>query len=393
MQGTGKICLNFITFRNLSLPLTCISNVSQQQSLAGFRIQEKTFIIMDDPYCFRHPKNSAKVWKERGMQKRSDLIFALVIGLVLGLGTVVNAQSFENGNTKVWAFDKGKDKRKARVAVYGFSGQKRLGVSAEDFNPEKAKQYAQQSGLDRRGVLVESVHRNTAADRAGIKSGDLIVEIDGQPIESVRALQEKLQQIDYDRPATITVFRQGAPVQLSFTLEKSQNSEVWNFEEGAGFSRGRLGVFTQSLNAQLGEYFGVENGRGVLITSVVENSPAARAGLKAGDVIVEVNGVAINREGDVRRELGKIDSGQVRISVIRNRQRIDLMPVLEPRPMPPAFSKLSFKFPMEGQVFTIPALPAMPEMVIPEIVIPNFEFPKIEIPEFEPCDFDFTEFI
>src|SRR5262249_12572703 len=95
--------------------------------------------------------------------------------------------------------------------------------------------------------------------------------------------------------------------------------------------RGRLGIYPQELTEQLRQYFGVEKGRGVLVSSVIENTPASKVGLKAGDCICEVKGAPIGSIGELGKELAKVDSGEVRIVVVREHQRIELRPQLEPR--------------------------------------------------------------
>jgi C-terminal processing protease CtpA/Prc len=376
------------------------------------------------------------------------------------LSTAARAQTAQSDKTS------SSDKTDHTWVFAGPTDRKWIGITAVDYNPEKAKQ--DQNGGTRRGVMVRNVVGNTPAERAGLKKGDVIVEIDGQPVESIRALREKLQQIDFGKQVSMSIVRDGAPQQLNITLEKGpekafyfnfphngvrvyglQNHERslerarrateraqerakraqergqeaekraleraqtaieagkdWEgFGEGFGdyfvLHRGRLGVNTQGLTEQLGDFFGVEKGRGVLITSVRENSAAAKAGIKAGDVIVEINGIAVSSSSQLRRELAKIDSGEVRLTVIRNRQRIELRPILEPRPA----SAMLAPYAGLGQVYSMPAMPnfpVMPEMpampsvpaipALPELM-PDFSFPNIEIPEFEPCDFDITEFI
>src|SRR6185436_3436603 len=95
-------------------------------------------------------------------------------------------------------------------------------------------------------------------------------------------------------------------------------------------SNSRLGVATQDLTEQLGGYFGVENG-GVLISVVQKGGPADRAGFKAGDCIVGLNGIAIGDRKSFRKELKKVKSGEVQFDVIRDRQRIELRVMVEPR--------------------------------------------------------------
>jgi len=91
-------------------------------------------------------------------------------------------------------------------------------------------------------------------------------------------------------------------------------------------SRERLGVTVQSLTPELEEYFGARNG-GVLVSSVTPDSAAAKAGLKAGDVIISINGRSVTGSGDLMRELRDL-SGDVTVGILRDKQEITLKAVL-----------------------------------------------------------------
>jgi C-terminal processing protease CtpA/Prc len=109
-------------------------------------------------------------------------------------------------------------------------------------------------------------------------------------------------------------------------LPDGEKGEVFVWESGKdgsiffGSTR-QIGVGVSSLTKQLGDYFGVADGKGLLINSVNENSSAAKAGLKAGDVIVEVEGKAVGNIADLIRGLNEKKEGEVSLTVVRNRNR------------------------------------------------------------------------
>lgn len=105
---------------------------------------------------------------------------------------------------------------------------------------------------------------------------------------------------------------------------------VWNWEgqgpggDGMVFAFGnhrRIGVSTMQLTKQLADYFGVAEGTGVLVTAVTEDGPAAKAGVKAGDVITAVDGEKIDGAGDLTRTINKKKDGDVTITVIRKKDQ------------------------------------------------------------------------
>jgi len=103
----------------------------------------------------------------------------------------------------------------------------------------------------------------------------------------------------------------------------------------AYFGGTRLGVSAESLTDQLAEFFGVKDGKGVLVASVNENSVAARAGLKAGDVIIAVDDEKIDSVNALVTSLAKKE-GAVNLKIIRNRAEQNVTVTLEKRATPPA---------------------------------------------------------
>ena len=142
------------------------------------------------------------------------------------------------------------------------------------------------------------------------------------------------------------------------------------------FGNRRIGVSTQPLTRQLADYFGVKDG-GLLITSVNDNSPAAKAGLKAGDVITAVDGEKVTSPGDVSRAISKKEDGAVSLTIIRDRntRTVTVMPEKNPERtlMRPGTSG--------ARRIVIPSIqvPAIPEMNIrvPRIVVPAT--PQIDV--------------
>ena len=102
---------------------------------------------------------------------------------------------------------------------------------------------------------------------------------------------------------------------------------TWTMDEDVpfGLDRGYMGVNLDDLNEQMGEYFGVDGGKGALVTEVVEDSPAAKAGLKAGDVIVKVGEKDINSSGALYKAMNDTEpEQQMAVKVVRKGQTKDL---------------------------------------------------------------------
>jgi serine protease Do len=295
-----------------------------------------------------------------------------------------------------------------------------LGIFAEDVDKGNMKQY----GLsEARGVGVARVIEDSPAARAGIRKDDVILRFNGEEVTSVNKLNRLISEIAPDHTARLTISRGGVEQEISVTLAKRTNfprSFQWtipgegldrlgaelgrladvpgreDFSFAFGSSR-RIGVGVSQLTKQLGEYFGVPEGRGVLITSVSENGPAARAGMKAGDVITEVDGKRIERVSDLTREFNRKGEGEVTIKVIRDKSQrtfkltpergagFDFGPEINIAPQVGQLSLPNIAMPVIPAIkiqampkIVLPAMPKLDKIVMPRI--PTIRLPRILIP-------------
>ncbi len=236
-------------------------------------------------------------------------------------------------------------------------GGSHLGVSLGDLNGEERTRL--KLG-DERGALVKDVQRDTPAAKAGLKADDVIVRFDGEPVRSAAQLTRLVRETPADRPVTIEVSRGGTIQRLTATLEEGGGfthilGDVGDMhidvppvppvppippvppleplvrESMDQFNRdffiqrpGRLGIRYQELSGQLARYFKVADGS-LLVSEVSEDSPAGKAGLKAGDVIVRVNGKTVSHGQDLREQAAKAESGsQITLGVQRDGKPMDL---------------------------------------------------------------------
>jgi membrane-associated protease RseP (regulator of RpoE activity) len=286
------------------------------------------------------------------MSKRTRMILYITL-LVLGLNSLPQRASCNNSiivdpalvaqepNANNQSADKRPGKNQVRRIVIRVP--KRLGVMIEN-------------DADPNGLKVKTVEKGSVAEKAGIQPGDTIINVAGNKITSAKELRQILGNTEYGQTGQLQVLRNGNIVSLNFTLEKSEwesqmegrlaenfsNFEFtapmipeFDFQNGGPrfmfFNKGRLGVELQNLTPQLSEFFGVDRGQGMLVAEVIANSAAAQAGIKAGDVILAVNGTAIKNRSELVRELNKINVGEVTVTVMRDKRRLDLRPVLPDR--------------------------------------------------------------
>ena len=205
-----------------------------------------------------------------------------------------------------------------------------------------------------RGVLVRSVEPNSPAERAGLKANDVILQYNKQEVVGVRQLTRLVGETPVGRTVDVTVRRDNREQTLKVTAEKApfpvgpgqihidtphtdfhfdkqDFSEFRNqfgqnfgpFEVLTSVTTSQSGMRTESLTPQLREFFGVKSGEGILVSSVDANSQASRAGLKAGDVIIAVDGKTITRPQDLNREI-RNNSPSFTLKVVRNKMERDI---------------------------------------------------------------------
>ena len=298
------------------------------------------------------------------------VFFPGLVLLIASLVTSVSAQSwvaFDSAQAR--QVEPGRERGNLMV-LDGRGAQ--LGVMVSDIDPSTRQSPQADSGSLRAGVVVDEVNADSPAEKAGIKAGDVVVEYDGERVRSARQFTRLVQETPEGRSVTIALLRDGKRQTVNATPESGRMT--WNFgpdvdrafreaearharvplrrpnfnyrfdnrdnREPRRFeyyapdgvmqffngSRGRLGVTVQPLTRDLEEYFGAKNG-GALVSGVTPESAASKAGVKAGDVIVSVNGRSVRDAGDLARELADI-KGEATIVVLRDRKEMTLKATL-----------------------------------------------------------------
>lgn len=198
---------------------------------------------------------------------------------------------------------------------------------------------------DERGVEVTMVDQDAPAGKAGLKQQDVILSINDQQVESVEQLRRLIREIPPGRTITIGISRDGQPMTLHAQLAERNKMPEMNFNfHGPNINVPVIhippinmpeidvpnivvvhaprssGMMIENLTSQLGEFFGVKGGNGVLVRSVEKGSRAEQAGIRAGDVIVKINGSAVNDCSDFSRLLRSRTSTKATVVVMRDRR-------------------------------------------------------------------------
>lgn len=187
-------------------------------------------------------------------------------------------------------------------------------------------------GVDH-GAVVSDVTKGSAADKAGIKRGDVIVEFNGKPIAAGADLPRLVAATKPGTDAKLKVIRDKEEKMMTVTVGTLKETELDaenNGEEGETATSG-LGISVQDIDSQTARQLDLEDEEGVLITKVKVNSAADDAGLQRGDVILEVNRHAVANVDAYKAEIGKVKPGDTVLFLIYRRGGSFFVPVEIPK--------------------------------------------------------------
>ena len=235
-------------------------------------------------------------------------------GEVIGINTAIYTDARQQGNIGIgFAIPSNTVRELLPQLRTGKITRGRIGVSVGPILREAVDEF----GLkDRKGAVVQSVAPDSAASRAGLEPGDVIIGFGGKPVTS---RDELVRMVVNTKPGTtvpLRVVRDRQERTLSITVDEL------DLEAESAVSRGNgrdadpaqetssgFGITLQNVTPDLARRLKLENRSGAVITEIEQGSPAARAGLQPGDVIVRVGREVVESAGDAQRELARIASG------------------------------------------------------------------------------------
>jgi serine protease Do len=192
-----------------------------------------------------------------------------------------------------------------------------LGVAIQDVNQEMADYYGIES---KKGVFVADVFKGDPADAAGIKPKDIIVEVNGHKVETTRQLTSLVANIPVGQSAKVKVIRDGQPKVFNVKIAKRDESKsASRSEPPSSESRDELmGMRLAALTPEIAQRFSIREATGIIVMEVQGSSQAEEAGVRAGDIIKEVNRQAIESVKDCKEALKKVPKdGQVSLFLWR----------------------------------------------------------------------------
>lgn len=178
-----------------------------------------------------------------------------------------------------------------------------LGIHPEDLSAAMAKQFGRSEGG---GVLVGQVVPGTPAARAGLKRGDIILQVNGQDVDGAEDLTTRVGTFEPGTPVQLKVWRDGKTLELPITLatlpsNQTASSGSSSENPSQGSSKAMEGVEVENVTPDILNQLNLPAGtRGVVVDSVEQSSPAAEAGLQQGEVIQDINHKPVNNVAQYR---------------------------------------------------------------------------------------------
>ena len=209
-------------------------------------------------------------------------------GDLIGINTAIYSNGyFDRGNQGVgFAIPSNMVKKVMSDLInYGKVVRSYIGVQIQPIDDTSAKALGLKSSM---GALVANVISDGPADKAGIETGDVIVEFDGMSIKSVDHLRNNVSISKPDASYSLTVVRDGSKKSFKVTLEKMPSDDQLAVENQKQ-STNELGIEVRELNPSLRSEYGLESQDfGIIVTKVLLDSPANEAGIQTGDLITRV---------------------------------------------------------------------------------------------------------
>ncbi len=249
-----------------------------------------------------------------------------------------------------------------------------LGVSTESVDSRLA---------DRRdlpvefGALIDRVYNDTPADDVGLQRGDIVVEFNGTKVRDSEDLSDLLDDLNSGDEAKLVVRRNQDTVGFTVTLgDQDDFLKDFHFPSNVGAlvaprapkvpqafwfdpHRAYIGIGMMDLTRQLGDYFGVTKARGVLVTEVEKNSPAEAAGLKAGDIVIRLDGDRVFDSDDIQDIVSESKAGdKLKVGIMRDKKEMEVELTVDERDG-------DYNYDNRWGSFSIPDIPDV------NVVIPN----------------------
>ncbi|HWJ48516.1 MAG TPA: PDZ domain-containing protein [Candidatus Udaeobacter sp.] len=253
----------------------------------------------------------------------------LCVPLLLGFAQAAQSWSVDQSAGQPWVFSS----EDSGTSSY-------LGVDIADVSKDRIGALKLK---EEKGVEVTMVDQDAPAGKSGIKEHDVILTMNGTPIESGAQLRRMIHETPPGRVVTLGLSRQGQPLTLQVQLADKHKEYNWPGPKPGDIhvnvppihvpdidipsmnmvvvtSSARSGLMVENITPQLGDFFGVKDGNGVLVRTVEKGSRAEKAGFRAGDVIIKINNQPVHDTSDFSHAVKSRSGNSVTVGVVRDKK-------------------------------------------------------------------------
>ncbi len=186
-----------------------------------------------------------------------------------------------------------------------------LGVSVQDITEDIAKQLDIKT---KEGALIADVFKGDPADKAGIKTGDVIIKIDGHEIKNTHELLKIVAGVEVGKDVTVRIIRNGKKKNLKVTVtERPEKGKIEGVIQGKEY----FGMTVQEITPDMADHLGMKDIYGVIVTVVKRGSPADEAQIKGEDIILQVNRTRISSLEEYLRIMSQVESEDSVLMLVR----------------------------------------------------------------------------
>jgi serine protease Do len=238
-------------------------------------------------------------------------------------------------------YDRGDDNWSYSSEEGGGSGY--LGVDIADVSADRLGELKLK---EEHGAEITMVDQDAPAGKAGLHEHDVILSVNGTPVESAAQLHRMIKETPPGRVVTLGISRDGQPQTIKVQLADKHKSMAWEPKVHVEMPRMpdmptmpdfdlpvsvvvvhsglRSGLMVENITPQLGDFFGVKGGNGVLVRTVEKGSRGEKAGFRAGDVVVKVNNQPVHDTSDFTHALRSSSAGTAAVTIMRDRKEQNL---------------------------------------------------------------------
>jgi serine protease Do len=259
------------------------------------------------------------------------LLLVFLFSPVIGLVATANSEQLNyDGRADNWDWSYGAEEGGGGSSSY-------LGVDIADISAERL---AALKLKEEHGAEITMVDGDAPAGKAGLLAHDVILSLNGNGIESAAQLRRMIKETPAGRVVSLGISRDGQPMTIKVQLADRHKSLTWSgklempempevpampdFDIPVSVvivhSSLRSGLMVENLTPQLGDFFGVKDGKGVLVRTVDKGSRGDKAGFRAGDVVVKVNDQQVHDTSDFTHALRSSSSGTATVTVMREKR-------------------------------------------------------------------------